>query len=58
MEIERETEEQAVNKYRHLPRAPSVPRTCAPRRTSCRREPVGEADREREWLLRTAGIFI
>ena len=46
------------NKYRHLP--PQVRREDL--RTSHdvvpHSEVVGEADRERDWLLRTTGIFI
>ena len=57
MDEEREGE-RSENKYRHLP-APIRPEDL---RTSQdvvqHQEPVGEADRERDWLLRTAGIFI
>jgi hypothetical protein len=58
MEQTREPEEQAENKYRRLP-APIRPEDL---RTSQDVVPygemVGEADRERDWLLRTTGIFI
>ena len=46
------------NKYAHLP----VPVRYEDLRTSVdvvpHPEVVGEADRERDWLLRTSGIFI
>jgi hypothetical protein len=55
---EREPQEPTENKYRHLP-PPVRPEDL---RTSHdvvpHGEPVGEADRERDWLLRTTGIFI
>ena len=57
MDEEREPDEQVANKYANSRRAPA-PRTCAPPRTSLPRRAVGEADRERDWLLRTTGIFI
>ena len=58
MDEEREQETVGVNKYAHLP-PPVRPEDM---RTSQDvvpyGEPVGEADRERDWLLRTSGIFI
>ena len=58
MDEAREPEEQPANKYRRLP-TPVRPEDL---RTSQDvvpyGEPVGEADRERDWLLRTTGIFI
>ncbi len=58
MDDAREPEEQGAAKYRRLPQ-PVRPEDM---RTSHdvvdHAEPVGEADRERDWLLRTTGIFI
>ena len=58
MDEERERETTGENKYAHLP-PPVRPEDM---RTSQDvvpyGEPVGEADRERDWLLRTSGIFI
>ena len=58
MDEEREPETAGANKYAHLP-PPVRPEDM---RTSQDvvpyGEPVGEADRERDWLLRTSGIFI
>jgi hypothetical protein len=46
------------NKYAHLP-APIRPEDLrTSQEVSSYAEPVGEADRERDWLLRTTGIFI
>jgi hypothetical protein len=55
---EREPEEQTANKYRRLPEQvrPEDWRTSL--HVVQHAEPVGEADRERDWLLRTSGIFI
>jgi hypothetical protein len=58
MDETREQEERSAEKYRRLP-APVRPEDM---RTSQdvvpHPEPVGEADRERDWLLRTTGVFI
>ncbi len=58
MDDEREREIDVANKYAHLP-APIRPEDM---RTSQdvvpHPEVVGEADRERDWLLRTSGILI
>jgi hypothetical protein len=52
-----DTQQHAENKYAHLP--PQIRREDL--RTSqdvvAHDDPVGEYDRERDWLLRTAGIF-
>ncbi len=57
-EGEHEPEQDGTDKYRRLP--PPVRREDL--RTSQdvvqHGEPVGEADRERDWLLRTAGAFV
>jgi hypothetical protein len=58
MQEERDPDRPEANPYRRLP-APIRPEDM---RTSQdvvpHDEPVGEADRERDWLLRTSGIFI
>jgi hypothetical protein len=58
MDAEREPQEQSANKYRHLP----APVRREDLRTSQDVTPyvdlVGEADSERDWLLRTTGLFI
>ena len=58
MDPEGAREIDGANKYAHLP-APIRPEDM---RTSQDvvpyGEPMGEADRERDWLLRTSGIFI
>jgi hypothetical protein len=54
---ERESEEQAVNKYRRLPPRPRPEELRTSQDVVSYGEPVGEADRERDWLLRTTGIF-
>ena len=58
MHDEREPEQQAVSKYRHLPPRPRPEELRTSQDVSSYAEPVGEADRERDWLLRTTGIFI
>jgi hypothetical protein len=58
MPEEREVEEQAVEKYRHLPPRPRPEELRTSQDVVQHGEPVGEADRERDWLLRTTGIFI
>jgi hypothetical protein len=50
--------EQAENKYRHLPPRPRPEDLRTSQDVVPYGEPVGEADRERDWLLRTTGIFI
>jgi hypothetical protein len=51
-------EQPVQNKYAHLP-APIRPEDLrTSHEVSSYAEPVGEADRERDWLLRTTGIFI
>jgi hypothetical protein len=55
---ERETEEQTANKYRHLPPRPRPEELRTSQDVVPYGEPVGEADRERDWMLRTTGIFI
>ena len=54
---EREPEEPA-NKYRHLPPRVRPEDLRTSQDVVQHGEPVGEADRERDWLLRTTGIFI
>jgi hypothetical protein len=53
---ERDVEQ--VNKYRHLPPAVRPEEMRTSQDVVPYGEPVGEADRERDWLLRTTGIFI
>jgi hypothetical protein len=55
---EREPEVEATNKYRHLPPRPRPEDLRTSQDVVVHGEPVGEADRERDWLLRTTGIFI
>jgi hypothetical protein len=57
MDEERESEEPA-NKYRHLPPRVRPEDLRTSQDVVQHGEPVGEADRERDWLLRTTGIFI
>ena len=58
MDEAREPEEQSADRFRRLPPRvrPEDVRTSQDVLPSG--EPVGEADRERDWLLRTTGIFI
>jgi hypothetical protein len=58
METERVPEEQTASKYRHLPPRPRPEELRTSQDVVPYGEPVGEADRERDWLLRTTGIFI
>lgn len=57
--MEREPEEQpSAEKYRHLPPPVRVEDLRTSQDVSSHADLVGEADRERDWLLRTTGIFI
>ncbi len=58
MDTEREPVEQAVNKYAKLPPQPRPEDLRTTHDVSSHADLVGEADRERDWLLRTTGIFI
>jgi hypothetical protein len=55
---DREAEEQTANKYRRLPARARPEEWRTSQDVVQHAEPVGEADRERDWLLRTTGIFI
>jgi hypothetical protein len=58
MDAEREPEQQVENKYRHLPPRPRPEELRTSQDVVPHGEMVGEADRDRDWLLRTTGIFI
>jgi hypothetical protein len=46
------------NKYAKLPPRPRPEDLRTSHDVVAYGEPVGEADRDRDWLLRTAGVFI
>ncbi len=46
------------NKYAHLPPRLRPEDLRTSQDVVQRAEPIGEADRERDWLLRTTGLFI
>jgi hypothetical protein len=56
--MEEREPEPTEDKYRHLPPRPRQEDLRTSQDVVQHGEPVGEADRERDWLLRTAGIFI
>jgi len=58
MDEAREPEEQSASKYRHLPPRVRPEDLRTSQDVVQHAEPVGEADRERDWLLRTSGVFI
>ena len=58
MDAEREPVEQVANKYAKLPPRPRPEDLRTTHDTASHADVVGEADRERDWVLRTTGIFI
>ena len=56
--VEHEPEQREANPYRHLPPRIRPEDLRTSQDVVAYGEPVGEADRERDWLLRTTGIFI
>jgi hypothetical protein len=55
---EAQQEERTSDRFKHLPPRPRPEDLRTSQDVVPYGEPLGEADREREWLLRTTGIFI